>query len=82
MPNQPIRHAIRTCLWIVNSKTALEWLMERYQITIDKDSGVLNNPNDRNDTQRYIIDLDKRIMCVSVETLRIVNALSTLNEHK
>ena len=32
--------------YIVNGKPALEWIMERYQITIDKASGIKNDPND------------------------------------
>ena len=32
--------------YVVNGKPALEWIMERYQITVDKDSGLRNDPND------------------------------------
>lgn len=56
--------------------------MERYQITIDKDSGIKNNPNDWSDNPRYIIDLIKRIVRVSIETVEIVNNLPALNEAK
>ena len=66
--------------YIVNGKPALEWIIERYQITKDKDSDITNNPNDWSDNPRYIIDLVKRIVRVSVETVKIVNALPALNE--
>jgi predicted helicase len=32
--------------YIVNGKSAIEWIMERYQITINKESGIKNDPND------------------------------------
>jgi predicted helicase len=32
--------------YIVNGKPALEWIIERYQVTTDKDSGIVNDPND------------------------------------
>ncbi|HEY9746577.1 MAG TPA: type ISP restriction/modification enzyme, partial [Oculatellaceae cyanobacterium] len=66
--------------YVVNGKSAIEWIMERYAKTTDKDSGITNNPNDWSDDPRYIIDLVKRIVRVSVETVRIVNALPALNE--
>jgi predicted helicase len=69
--------------YVVNGKPALEWIMERYQITVDKDSGIRNDPNDwarEHNQPRYILDLLKRIVSVSLETMKIVNALPALNE--
>ena len=66
--------------YIVNGKPALEWIMERYQLTKDKDSGITNDPNDWSDEPRYIIDLVKRIVRVSLETVKIVDDLPALNE--
>lgn len=71
--------------YIVNGKPALEWIMERYQITIDKASGIKNDPNDwcrEHNNPRYIVDLLKRVTRVSLETMKIVNALPQLNERK
>ena len=67
--------------YIVNGKSALDWIMERYQVTTDKDSGIVNDPNDWSEDPRYIVDLVKRIVRVSLETVRIVNALPPLNEN-
>ena len=36
--------------------------------------------NDWSDDPRYIVDLVKRIVRVSLETVKIVNGLPTLNE--
>jgi len=56
--------------------------MERYQITTDKTSGIRNDPNDWSEDPRYILDLVKRVTRVSVESVRIVNALPALEEDK
>jgi predicted helicase len=69
--------------YVVNGKPAIEWIMERYQITVDKDSGIRNDPNDwakEHKQPRYILDLIKRIIRVSIETMKIVNSLPPLNE--
>lgn len=61
--------------YVVNGKPAIEWIMERYAVTIDKDSGIKNDPNEWSDDPRYIVDLVKRIVRVSLETNRIVSEL-------
>ena len=65
---------------VVNGKSAIEWVMERYQVTVHKDSGIRNDPNDWSDDPRYIVDLLKRVVRVSVETARIVGSLPPLEE--
>lgn len=65
----------------VNGKSALEWILDRYQVTTHKESRIINNPNDYSrdvGNPRYIIDMIKRIVTVSVETNRIVAALPPL----
>ena len=66
--------------YIVNGKSALEWIMERYKVTKDKDSGIINDPNHWSENPRYIVDLVKRIVRVSLETVKIVNSLPALEE--
>ena len=66
--------------YVVNGKPALEWVMERYALTVHKESGIKNDPNDWSDDPRYIVDLVKRIVRVSVETVRIVASLPPLDE--
>ncbi|MFN3359407.1 MAG: type ISP restriction/modification enzyme, partial [Pseudomonas sp.] len=66
--------------YVVNGKSALEWVMERYAVSIHKESGIRNDPNDWSDDPRYIVDLVKRIVRVSIETVRIVASLPPLNE--
>lgn len=67
--------------YVVNGKSAIEWIMERYRITTHKESGIVNDPNlwcDEHNEPRYIIDLLKRIVTLSVETMKIVKALPKL----
>jgi len=71
--------------YIVNGKPALEWIIERYQITVDKDSGIRNDPNDwmtEHNDRTYLVILLKRVARVSVETMKIVKSLPALNERR
>ena len=68
--------------YIVNGKSAIEWIMERYQIKTHKDSGITNDPNDWADevgNPRYVLDLLLSIINVSVKTVDIVNNLPKLS---
>jgi predicted helicase len=65
----------------VNGKSALEWIIERYQVTTHKDSRITNDPNDycrEISNPRYILDLIRRIVTVSVESNRLVASLPPL----
>jgi predicted helicase len=64
--------------YIVNGRSALEWIMDRYQVTTDKDSGITNDPNDwaeESGNPRYILDLILRVITVSIQTMEIVEKL-------
>ncbi|NTE00046.1 DEAD/DEAH box helicase family protein [Agrobacterium tumefaciens] len=68
--------------YIVNGKSAIEWVMERYKVIVNKDSGITNNPNDwatEVGNPRYILDLLLSIINVSVQTVDIVGALPKIN---
>lgn len=65
----------------VNGKSALEWIIDRYQVTTHKDSQIINDPNEycrEVGDPRYIVDLIKRMVTVSVETVKIVAQLPAL----
>ena len=67
--------------YVINGKSAIEWIMERYAITTHKDSGITNNPNDwatEHNNPRYILDLLLSVISLSVETVEIVNGLPKL----
>ena len=64
--------------YVVNGKSAIEWIMERYSVTTHKESGIKNDPNDwatEVGNPRYILDLLLSIINVSVQTVEIVEGL-------
>jgi len=69
--------------YVVNGKSAIEWIMERYQVTVDlnskgEGSGIKNDPNDWAEevgNPRYILDLLLSVINVSVQTVDIVEGL-------
>lgn len=71
---------LRAYEYVVNGKTAIGWLIDRYQVTTDKKSGIANDPNDYSDDPRYIVDLVEKVIRVSVETVDIINGLPKLDE--
>lgn len=67
--------------YVVNGKSAIEWVMERYQVTTNKDSGIVNDPNlwlKESGNERYIVDLLLKVITVSMETQKIVTKLPQL----
>ncbi|MEE3626426.1 type ISP restriction/modification enzyme [Nitrospirillum sp. BR 11752] len=65
--------------YVVNGKPALDWVVERQCVKVDKDSGIVNDANDwATETvgdPRYPLDLFLRVITVSLETMKIVNSL-------
>ena len=67
--------------YVVNGKSAIEWIMERYAITIDKASQIKNDPNDwsrEHEQPRYILDLLLSAIMLSCQTVDIVYSLPKL----
>ena len=67
--------------YMLGARSALDWILERYQIKTDKPSGITNDPNDwsrEHNQPRYILDLLTRIVTVSVRTVEIVDQLPRL----
>jgi predicted helicase len=66
----------------LGSRSAIEWIIDRYHVRTDKTSGIVNDPNDWSrevGDPRYILDLLARVVTVSVETMKIVNCLPPLD---
>jgi predicted helicase len=60
--------------YVVNGKSAIEWIMERYAITTHKESGIKNDPNDwakEHEDPQYILDLLLSVITVSIKTVDI-----------
>jgi predicted helicase len=62
----------------VNGRSAIEWVLDRYQVRVDKASGIENDPNTWSDDPRYIVDLLARIVAVSLESVGIIEGLPSL----
>lgn len=65
--------------YMLGSRSALAWIIDRYQVKKDKASGIINDPNDWADeigNPHYIVNLIAKVTRVAVETMRIVDTLS------
>lgn len=69
--------------YVVNGKSAIEWVMERQCVKIDKASGILNDANDYAiqtvGDPGYPLKLLKRIVTLSLETAKLINELPSLS---
>jgi predicted helicase len=61
----------------LGNRSALEWVIDQYQVSTDKRSGITNDPN-RADDQQYILRLIGQVITVSLETVKIVRSLPPL----
>lgn len=71
--------------YVVNKKSALDWVVERCGVSVDKASRIVNDFNDYAQEvgdERYILNLILRVITVSLETMKIVKALPKLQIHK
>ena len=64
--------------YIINGKSAIEWIMDQYQVKTDKKSGITDDPNDYSNDKKYIFNLLLRIINVSVQTVDLINQLPPL----
>ena len=58
----------------LGNRSALEWIIDQYQVSTDPRSGIESDPNRRDDEQ-YVVRLIGKIITVSLETLRVVDSL-------
>ncbi|WP_329604075.1 type ISP restriction/modification enzyme [Planktothrix agardhii] len=61
----------------LGNRSALDWVIDQYQIKTDKRSGIVNDPN-RLDDEQYIVRLIGQVITVSLETVKIVDSLPDL----
>jgi len=59
----------------LGNRSALEWVIDQYQISTDTRSGLISNPNNPND-ESYIVRLFKQVVTVSVHTVALVEELA------
>ena len=61
--------------YVVNGRSAIEWIIDQYQVKTDKKSGITDDPNDYSDDEKYIFNLLLRIINISVQTIDLINSL-------
>ena len=64
--------------YVVNGRSAIEWIIDQYQVKNDKKSGITDDPNDFSEDEKYIFNLLLRIINVSVQTVDLINSLPKL----
>lgn len=60
----------------LGNRSALDWVIDQYEVSIDKQSGIESDPN-RPDDEQYIVRLIGQVTTISLETLKIVKSLPT-----
>jgi predicted helicase len=68
---------LETYEYRLGNRSALEWVIDQYQVSTDKRSGIVNDPN-RGDDPEYIVRLVGQVITVSLETMKIVKSLPRL----
>jgi hypothetical protein len=63
----------------LGNRSALEWVVDQYQVSTDKRSGIINDPN-RSEDPEYIVRLIGQVITVSLETVKIVRSLPCCEE--
>ena len=58
----------------LGNRCALDWVITQYRLKVDKRSGIVNDPN-RQEDEKYILELVKKVITVSLETLKVIEAL-------
>lgn len=64
--------------YVINGRSAIEWIMDQYQVKTEKKSGITDDPNDYSEDEKYIFNLLLRIINVSVQTVDLINSLPKL----
>jgi predicted helicase len=62
----------------LGSRSALDWVIDQYQVKTDKRSGIISDPNQYSEDEQYIVRLVGQVVRVSLETVAIVESLPSL----
>ena len=72
---------LRAYDYVVNGRSPLEWVLDRYRVKVDKASGLVNDPNlwcEEHSDPDYILRLILSLITMSVKTMDIIDALPAL----
>ena len=65
--------------YVVNGKSAVEWVMERYAVTVDKASGIVDNPNLYGE-EKYVFNLLISVIALSIKTQDLIDGMPEYKE--
>jgi predicted helicase len=71
----------RAADYVLGTRSGVDWIIDRWYVKSDKSSGIINDVNQwglEQGNPRYIIDLIKRVVTVSLRTVEIVDSLPKL----
>ncbi|SEM73746.1 Predicted helicase [Mesobacillus persicus] len=61
--------------YVVNGRSAIEWIIDQYRVKNDKKSGITDDPNEFSDDPKYILNLLLSVITVSMRTLELIDQL-------
>ncbi|WP_195927303.1 DEAD/DEAH box helicase [Turicibacter sanguinis] len=64
--------------YVINGRPVIEWIIDQYQVKVDKKSGIIDDPNLYSNDEMYILNLLLRIINVSIKTMDLVRSLPAL----
>ncbi|RAZ73506.1 DEAD/DEAH box helicase [Planococcus halotolerans] len=64
--------------YVINGRSAIDWIIDQYRVKVDKSSGITDNPNEYSEDEKYIFNLLLSVINVSVQTVDIVNSIPPL----
>lgn len=68
--------------YVVNGRSPIDWVLDQYQYTVDKESGIINDPNTYDEVKggKYVFDLILSLITVSLETQKLIKELPEYKE--
>jgi len=63
--------------YTLGNRSALEWVIDQYRVKVDKRTGIVNDPNQKDD-EEYIVELVKKVITVSLETVKVIEKLADI----
>jgi predicted helicase len=65
--------------FMVGGKSGVDWIVDRYRVTVDKDSRISNDPNSYSEDPKYILNLILGVIELSRQSLDITNSMPPLD---
>lgn len=65
--------------YIINGRSAIDWIIDQYQVSNNSDTNITENPNEYSENQKYVFNLLKSVIEVSIQTVEIVNEIPIMD---